>query len=70
MSRTATLSSRFKITIPKEICAAKSWKPGQEFAYIPKDSGILIIPVPRLEDLVGVANGVDSEDYRDRQDRY
>ena len=70
MSGTATLSPRFRITIPKEICTAENWKPGQEFAFIPKGSGVLLVPVPKLEDLAGIAAGVDTEGYRDRKDRY
>ena len=70
MSGTATLSSRFRITIPKEICADRQWKPGQEFAFIPKGSGVLLVPVPKLDDLIGIAADADVSDYRDRKDRY
>ncbi|SCM79142.1 Transcriptional regulator, AbrB family protein [uncultured Pleomorphomonas sp.] len=70
MSGTATLSSRFRITIPKEIRDAEQWKPGQEFAFIPKGSGVLLVPVPKLDDLAGIAAGADPGDYRDRKDRY
>ena len=70
MSDTATLSSKFQISIPKADRNARKWKPGQEFAFIPKGSGVLLVPVPKIEDLAGTLAGVDVEDYRDRNDRY
>ena len=66
---TAKLSAKFQISIPKSIRAARSWKAGQIFAFIPKGEGVLLVPVPRLEDLAGVARGATQEDYRDRTDR-
>lgn len=70
MSDTATLSSKFQISIPKAVRTARKWKPGQEFAFIPKGSGVLLVPVPKIEDLAGTLAGVDIQDYRDRDDRY
>ncbi|MCM5557745.1 AbrB/MazE/SpoVT family DNA-binding domain-containing protein [Pleomorphomonas sp. JP5] len=70
MSDTATLSSKFQISIPKGVRNARKWKPGQEFAFIPKGSGVLLVPVPKVEDLAGTLAGVDVQDYRDRNDRY
>lgn len=70
MSDTATLSSKFQISIPKSIRAQRNWKAGQEFAFIPKGSGVLLVPVPKLQDLLGIAKGADPTGYRDRQDRY
>ncbi len=70
MSDTATLSSKFQISIPKAVRTARNWKPGQEFAFIPKGSGVLLVPVPKIEDLAGTLAGVDIQDYRDRDDRY
>jgi AbrB family looped-hinge helix DNA binding protein len=66
---TATLSAKFHISIPKAVRTAKDWRAGQEFAFIPKGAGILIVPVPRVEDLAGIAKGAKTENYRDRQDR-
>ncbi len=66
---TAKLSSKFQISIPKSVRAARSWQPGQVFAFIPKGEGLLLVPVPRLDDLAGVARGANAEGYRDRTDR-
>jgi AbrB family looped-hinge helix DNA binding protein len=70
MSATAKLSSKYQISIPKAVRDARKWKAGQEFAFIPKGSGILLVPVPKIEDLAGTLAGVDVQDYRDRDDRY
>lgn len=69
MSDSATLSSKFQISIPKAVREAQAWKAGQEFVFIPKGKGVLLMPVPRIEDLRGLAKGADPHDYRDRPDR-
>lgn len=70
MSDTATLSRKYQIAIPKNVRAAHDWQAGQEFAFIPKGTGVLLVPVPRLEDLRGTAKGANPDDYRDRTDRF
>ena len=66
---TARLSSKFQISIPKAVRAERHWRAGQEFAFIPKGKGLLLQPVPALEQLAGSARGADAEDYRDHYDR-
>lgn len=66
---TAKLSAKFQISIPKAMRTARQWKAGQEFAFIPKGEGLLLVPVPKPEALAGIARGAKPEDYRDRQDR-
>src|ERR1700678_3292758 len=66
---TARLSAKFQISIPKSIRMARSWQAGQVFAFIQKGEGMLLVPVPRLEDLAGIARGATPEDYRDRTSR-
>jgi AbrB family looped-hinge helix DNA binding protein len=74
MSDTATLSAKFQISIPKEVRTARQWKAGQEFAFIPKGTGVLLVvllvPVPKSRDLAGIAKGAKAKDYRDRSDRF
>jgi AbrB family looped-hinge helix DNA binding protein len=70
MSETATLSAKFQISIPKAIRAAKGWKAGQVFAFIPKNGSVQLTPVPSRADMEGLARGADPEGYRDRDDRY
>ncbi len=39
MTTTATLSSKFQISIPKAVREEANWKAGQEFVFIPKGKG-------------------------------
>jgi bifunctional DNA-binding transcriptional regulator/antitoxin component of YhaV-PrlF toxin-antitoxin module len=66
---TAKLSSKFQISIPKSVRTAQHWQAGQVFAFIPKSEGMLLVPVPRLEDLAGSARGAKPGNYRDRTSR-
>jgi AbrB family looped-hinge helix DNA binding protein len=70
MSDTATLSTKFQISIPKAVRIARKWKAGQEFAFIPKGTGVLLVPVPDPADLAGIAKGAKTKNYRDRKDRF
>jgi len=38
--------------------------------FIPKEVGVLVMPVPELDALRGIAKGACTEGYRDREDRY
>ena len=69
MTDIATLSAKFQISIPKAVRTARQWQAGQQFAFIPKGTGVLLVPVPELADLAGIAKGADPKDYRDRKDR-
>ena len=69
MAATATLSSKHQISIPKAIRDEQHWQAGQEFVFVPKGTGVLLMPVPELEQLAGLAKGADTKAYRDRQDR-
>lgn len=69
MKTTATLSSKFQISIPKPVRNQHGWRAGQEFAFIPKGAGVLLMPVPARELLKGIAEGSNTEGYRDRRDR-
>ena len=66
---TAKLSAKFQISIPKAVRSARRWRAGQVFAFIPKGEGVLLVPVPKRDDLSGLARGAKPEDYRDRNDR-
>ncbi len=65
-----TLSSKFQISIPKEVRESQGWKPGQKFAFVPRGGGYELVPVAKLKDLRGIAKGADTTNYRDRYERY
>lgn len=69
MADTATLSTKYQISIPKAVRTARRWEAGQRFAFIPKGSGVLLVPVPDLADLASIAKGSDPTRFRDRKDR-
>jgi bifunctional DNA-binding transcriptional regulator/antitoxin component of YhaV-PrlF toxin-antitoxin module len=62
----ATLSSKFRITLPKAVCVQQRWKAGQELVLIPKNKGSLVMPAPELNELAGIAQGARTDGYRDR----
>jgi bifunctional DNA-binding transcriptional regulator/antitoxin component of YhaV-PrlF toxin-antitoxin module len=66
---TAKLSAKFQISIPRAIRTAQGWRAGQVFAFIPKGAGMLLVPVPALDSLSGLARGARPEGYRDRTER-
>jgi AbrB family looped-hinge helix DNA binding protein len=47
MSDITTLSAKYQISIPKAVRNAQNWKAGQEFTFIPKGGGVLLMPVPK-----------------------
>ena len=67
---TATLSSKYQISIPQQVREEQHWRSGQEFVFIPKGKGVLIMPVPELSELAGIAKGARVDNFRDREDRF
>jgi AbrB family looped-hinge helix DNA binding protein len=65
----ATLSSKFQISIPKPVRDLNHWRAGQEFAFLPKGRGVLVMPVAQLDELVGMARGANTQNVRDRTER-
>ena len=57
VSAIATVSSKFQISIPKEVRDHLGLRPGEKVAFIAKPEGFLIIPAPKREDLAGMARG-------------
>ena len=70
MAATATLSSKFQISVPKAIRDEQHWDAGQELVFLPKGKGVLLMAVPKAADLAGIAKGAKATGYRDRADRY
>ncbi len=70
MTAVATLSAKFQISIPKAVREEQQWQAGQEFVFVPKGKGVLLMPVPELKHLAGIARGARAKDVRDRADRY
>ena len=69
MAATSTRSRRFRVSIPKAVRDAQAWQVGQELALIPKGYGVLLVPVPDLKQLAGIAKGANAKACRDRKHR-
>jgi len=65
---TATLSTKFQISIPKDVRDALGLKPGQKLAFINTGTGMRLVPQPSVLELVGLMRGASTEDVRDRSD--
>jgi AbrB family looped-hinge helix DNA binding protein len=66
---TATLSSKFQISIPKEVRETLNLKPGQKLAFLCIGKSVKLVPQLRIEDLFGIAKGANPDGYRDRSTR-
>jgi AbrB family looped-hinge helix DNA binding protein len=67
MTAIATLSSKYQIPIPKSVRKERNWKAGQQLALIPKGMGVLIMPIPTLEQLSGLVKSAKTTGYRERK---
>lgn len=65
---TATLSSKYQLSIPKNIRDTLNLKAGQKFTVIAKGKIIELVPVRTMESIRGILKGANSEGYRDRED--
>lgn len=70
MRESTTLSSKFQISIPKAVREQLHLHAGQQFVFMPKGAGLLLMPVPSLDTLAGLAEGANTQDYRQREDRF
>ena len=66
---TATLSSKFQLSLPKSLREAMQLQPGQQFELIPMGSIIQLVPKTSIKELRGIAHGANPAQYRDRADR-
>ncbi|MCK6514494.1 AbrB/MazE/SpoVT family DNA-binding domain-containing protein [Myxococcota bacterium] len=53
--------------LPEELRLALNLRPGQAYTVIPRRKSVVLVPVPTLEEIAGIAEGADTEGYRDRR---
>ena len=70
MGASAKISTEYLIEIPEEVRGKKGWEPGQEFLFLPDGDSFVLVPATDFDHLRGIARGADTDDYRDRNDRY
>lgn len=68
MPKSITISEDYTVELPEELRGSSKWQPGQEIAFLPKDGHFIMVPVPKLEDLMGILPNADPSGYRDRSE--
>jgi AbrB family looped-hinge helix DNA binding protein len=66
---TATVSSKFQLSLPKALRESMQIQPGQQFELIPMGTIIQLVPKTSIKQLRGIARGANAGEYRDRTDR-
>jgi len=66
---TATLSSKFQLSLPKALRESMHLQAGQQFELIPMGSVIQLVPKTSIKQLRGIARGANPAQYRDQTDR-
>lgn len=64
-----TISSKFQISIPKQIREQLHIKPGQQFIFIAKGDCLELVPKRDIQDMRGIMAGANTENTRDRDER-
>ena len=54
MPETATVTSKSMVNIPARLRARYKIKPGSKIVFIEKDSEIIMVPVPAIDELFGI----------------
>jgi AbrB family looped-hinge helix DNA binding protein len=65
-----TISSKYQVVIPKAIREHLNLKPKQKLTVIQKDKMLILIPHSSLDELRGIAAGANTDDYREKKDRF
>lgn len=63
-----TISSRYRVTIPREIREQFHLKPGQKLAFIPFNRSLRVVVIPSFEEARGVLKGMNTDDIREEMD--
>ncbi len=66
----ATLSSKYQLSIPKAVREQLQLQAGQKFSVIAKGGVIELVPVRSIESARGLLEQANPSLYRDRADRY
>jgi AbrB family looped-hinge helix DNA binding protein len=67
---TATLSSKYQLSIPKGIRDLLNLQAGQQFTVLVKGKAIELVPMRSLREMRGILKGANTQNYRDREDRF
>lgn len=65
----ATISSKFQISIPKQIREDLNIVPGQQFIFIARGKCLELVPKRSMKEIKGILNDANTGNIRDREDR-
>ena len=65
-----TVSSKFQVVIPKDAREALYIRKGQKLSVIVRGRHLAFVPHRSIEELRGFAKGINTDDYRDEEDRF
>jgi len=66
---TTTISSKYQVVIPREVRKQFGLKPGQRIAFIPFNHVLHVVIVQPIENARGILKGMDTEGFREDEDR-
>ena len=66
---TSTISSKYQVVIPREVRKQFGLKPGQRIAFIPFNKVLHVVIVQPIENARGTLKGMDTEGFREDEDR-
>jgi AbrB family looped-hinge helix DNA binding protein len=70
MAEQVTVSRKYQVVIPRSVREELRLKPGQRLMVMVKHGRISLVPVMPLEQLRGIAVGINMEGYREEEDRF
>ena len=66
---TVTVSSKYQVVIPEKIRKQMGIKPGQTFEVIEYEGCVELVPVKKVSSLRGSLKGLNTEGFREKEDR-
>lgn len=63
-----TISSTYRVVIPKEIRKQFNLKPGDKLMFIPRDSTLEVAIIPSTREAKGSLKGTKTEGMREEED--
>jgi AbrB family looped-hinge helix DNA binding protein len=63
-----TISSKYRVVIPREIREQFNLKPGQKIMFIPYDNVLHVVIVPSIKQTRGMLKGINREVLREEVD--
>jgi AbrB family looped-hinge helix DNA binding protein len=66
--RPVTITSKYRITIPREIRERFGIKPGHKAVFIPFENSLQMVFITSIEDAQGLLEGIDLKVEREEED--